>query len=629
MNITSWYGAHEQSSDIYSCISDVLGYKYTRHFINGDYATVLQAHGQAEIDGIIAKLTSDYGLDKAHNPSIRTYDSINNGVKIEILCEKCTAQCDKRKDENEVYECDEYECDYTYHKYVYGGVFYPKTAPWWWWKLPGTGDRTSPYCGTVWQGEYKICNEVGKHDLLGEHTYLSKDGYVTETLHGMSEVVLPASTCKKLACPVCYPTAISRMLIRVKAQLMRVPVAFGSFPTAIKQVDIEGRPVLLSADMFGEYIPPVRMRTLEDTTVYGKFKHVVVSPSEEDKALIKTEKGYRELVKKKVKLLKRVGYVGAVSIPHPFKIKKKPKSEIMRINEDTDRRTLIKYAKYNNDHVDVTMDPHFHEMALGTLDTEEIKKVYEETGWVIKELEERKTVYGTLFYELTHAGYHHTFDTITYWGVLARGSKILLDEEEHEDHVEKCACGTELKRYVWAAEGKPLLSKEAAAGEAGVYWVKVDMKNFREVDQLRSDITLGHNTGFEDFEYRYINPVTDEGELVDIAHDFKKKVNLNDIDGISSSDIAVTRGILDNVELVEDVEDLPEEVKVRTSLKDKLRLIVEFVTEHKENVTVNRIFINCEIPGGFNGLNEVNNLVRVLTRDGTLYYPRPGVISIV
>ena len=175
----------------------------------------------------------------------------------------------------------------------------------------------------------------------------------------------------------------------------------------------------------------------------------------------------------------------------------------------------------------------------------------------------------------------------------------MLDEEEHEDHVEKCACGTELKRYVWAAEGKPLLSKEAAAGEAGVYWVKVDMKNFREVDQLRSDITLGHNTDFEDFEYKYIDPVIDEGEPVDI------------------------------VELNVEVEDLPEEVKVRTSLKDKLRLIVEFVTEHKENVTVNRIFINCEIPGGFNGLNEVNNLVRVLTRDGTLYYPRPGVISIV
>ena len=79
-------------------------------------------------------------------------------------------------------------------------------------------------------------------------------------------------------------------------------------------------------------------------------------------------------------------------------------------------------------------------------------------------------------------------------------------------------------------------------------------------------------------------------------------------------------------DIIQGGEVVPDEVKV--SLRDKLRSVVGFVGNHSGQVTINQVFVNCAVPGGFTGLDEVNKLVNVLVRDGTLFYPAPDYLGV-
>ena len=452
----------------------------TRYFINGEYAQLLKTQSQDTISSVRVALKHCFGLSEIKNPVYIDHESHRNNAKKQYV-------------------------EFVDHQYVTGKVVDASTLNQNFWQLPGYGDKTHADCGKVWNGEYFICFEVGKHNLLGVSNVKRGKEFAEVNTIGKASVKLLACTCNHLSCPVCYPSTISRMTQRAVAHLMRMPADNGFIPTNLTKRSLKNKIVTQHDDV----IPPKRMLKPEDTTIYGKYKHVVVSPSEKDKQLIKTDSGYRELTKKMIKLLRKVGYVGSLYIPHPFKVKRKQGVDLSMVTENTDSVTMYQYAHYNNRECTVSWDLHFHNIALGELNKQAVKEMYEETGWIIKELDERETVYGTIFYQLTHAGYHKRFDTVNYWGVLSRKSRVLFEEEEKEVSLgPECACGSIMKPYIWVGEGDPVLKDEAERNEMGIYWLKLDPNNFREVVRLRAEQTIDKDYDPDDFEYKFV----DEGD---------------------------------------------------------------------------------------------------------------------
>jgi len=92
------------------------------------------------------------------------------------------------------------------------------------------------------------------------------------------------------------------------------------------------------------------------------------------------------------KIAKKCGLSGGLAIFHPFRSK--------------------------------DWSPHFHVLAFGWV--RHVKVLYERYGWVIKNVGVRKTVFGTLIYQLSHAGVHEDHHTVTWFGSLSY-NKMFVD----------------------------------------------------------------------------------------------------------------------------------------------------------------------------------------------------------
>lgn len=158
---------------------------------------------------------------------------------------------------------------------------------------------------------------------------------------------------------------------------------------------------------------------------YRKAIHVTVSVPEKHYSL-----EYPNLRKKVMKLLKEIGFIGGTLIPHPFR-------------EDV-RGWYLSW--------------HFHAVGYGWI--EHTKEVYEKTGYVVKNIGIRKTVRGTLSYQLSHAGYNKNYHVLTWFGELAYNK---LKVEEDLDDKEVCPdCGERLilVRYMGVDRPPPEVESE-------------------------------------------------------------------------------------------------------------------------------------------------------------------------
>jgi hypothetical protein len=109
--------------------------------------------------------------------------------------------------------------------------------------------------------------------------------------------------------------------------------------------------------------------------------------------------------------------------------------------------------------------PHLHILGFGWIvDTE---KYYHKTGIVVRNLRIRKTLSGTVWYQLSHAGIDptHRHNTVTWFGCMSYNKMHMSkDVEEHD----LCPyCGRELKEAVWVGPGESPI-KNAVEGEDGL-----------------------------------------------------------------------------------------------------------------------------------------------------------------
>lgn len=89
--------------------------------------------------------------------------------------------------------------------------------------------------------------------------------------------------------------------------------------------------------------------------------------------------------------------------------------------------------------------PHFHVLGYGWIVN--VEKTFQSSGWVIKNIGIRKTLKGTVKYQLSHCGIHASYHAITWFGRLAY-NKMKLRRFEHAP---PCCpwCGEDLRELIW------------------------------------------------------------------------------------------------------------------------------------------------------------------------------------
>jgi len=141
--------------------------------------------------------------------------------------------------------------------------------------------------------------------------------------------------------------------------------------------------------------------------------HVIVSVPHEDYGL-----SFPNMRKKVYRALKRVGLLGGMMIYHP---KRKNKAKVWYFS------------------------PHFHILGYGWL--QNIRQNYVHSGYVVKNIGVRKSVRGTIFYQLSHMGISPKFRTITWFGMLAY-NRLKVPKIKKEAQI--CPlCGNRLRMLIW------------------------------------------------------------------------------------------------------------------------------------------------------------------------------------
>ena len=148
--------------------------------------------------------------------------------------------------------------------------------------------------------------------------------------------------------------------------------------------------------------------------------HVTVSVPRDD-----YDKSLLVLRLKCYKALKSVHFLGGMVIFHP-------------------RRKDLKGEWY--------FSPHFHALGYGWIT--DVRKNYIASGWIVKNIGVRKTVEGTIWYQLSHAGVPEKRHVVTWIGALSY-NKLKISPDPEEKHV--CpVCGDPLRHVFWVGPGEDL-----------------------------------------------------------------------------------------------------------------------------------------------------------------------------
>lgn len=153
-----------------------------------------------------------------------------------------------------------------------------------------------------------------------------------------------------------------------------------------------------------------------------------------------------DLRKKAQKYVKKVGFWGGSCIFHPFRQQK---------------GSGIWY-----------FSPHFHFIGVGWILGDKVKNLYTRSGWIVKNVKVRQTIFGTAFYQLTHAGvwYGKSRKCSTTWFGCMSYNKMLMDPLSYGRDKRCPYCGEKIVTLLWIGEGDPPLPCGKGYLADGEYW---------------------------------------------------------------------------------------------------------------------------------------------------------------
>lgn len=188
-----------------------------------------------------------------------------------------------------------------------------------------------------------------------------------------------------------------------------------------------------------------------------KVVHLVASVPQKDYFL-----SIDQMRKKAYKSLKSVHALGGMLIFHP---KRKRCVKCKRPKPFKKNRCVC--GSYG---FEWYFSPHFHILGYGWI--YDVRKSYFSNGYVIVNLGIRKSVEGTIFYQLSHCGISTKKHTITWFGALSY-NKIKVIYKEKEDY--RCPlCSNKLRRVIYRGQNKEVFENliEFYDNEADWYYKK-------------------------------------------------------------------------------------------------------------------------------------------------------------
>ena len=308
------------------------------------------------------------------------------------------------------------------------------------WNLPSNGVAYD-LCGHIWYDEGKGCLRVKEH------------------LEGRIYVRLVGATCFRAMCPVCYQKWASREAGAIEDKFKRL-----SRNNAEASVPGLGRPI-----------------------------HVVVGVPEADAHLM--HDNFKYLRAKVYAIVKRAGVKGGCVIFHPYANDKmgEEKPEKVLIDESTGDFALESirdyYAKMDRHIRFWYVRPHFHIIGYAPRDydnpendsftPELIEAIYEDTGYIIKNLGVRDSVRNTAHYQLSHCGVKKGIQTVTWFGALSNRNYCKLNPlPKFKPRKPRCPdCDAELYPVRWEPDLPLILSRGTRASplegyQEGGYWIE-------------------------------------------------------------------------------------------------------------------------------------------------------------
>lgn len=257
--------------------------------------------------------------------------------------------------------------------------------------LPGQG---SPYpdCGT-WR--YHGCLKTEEHHGSLEDSDRKGKVYVKPYVR----------TCNRKTCSVCYESWCGKLASNITFRLLVYCVG-AETATELYMLPVSTK---ASQEMRSMYIE----RVFDSAS--NKPIHVVFSvpPAYSEHSL--------EYLRNRVyALAKRAGVYGGVSIFHPFRLNKVNKKWFW--------------------------SPHFHIIGFGWV--RGTKGIYEKTGWVIKNMGVRKSVFKTIMYMLSHCGVHEKYKVDSWFGQLSYNKFSIVKPPNNKPVCPLCGSELIILRFV-------------------------------------------------------------------------------------------------------------------------------------------------------------------------------------
>ena len=157
-----------------------------------------------------------------------------------------------------------------------------------------------------------------------------------------------------------------------------------------------------------------------------RAKHIVVSPPG-----WLHHKPLKFLRKQTYRYLKKVGCYGGTMIFHGY-----------RSYIDEWKRKIWYFSS------------HFHIIGFGWIIGSNVAKTYRENGWLVKNIGVRKSVFQTVYYQLSHCAIVQGKHTLTWFGELGyHNSKLKVEDEPILDNCPECFA--KLEELEWTGRGEP------------------------------------------------------------------------------------------------------------------------------------------------------------------------------
>ena len=336
------------------------------------------------------------------------------------------------------------------------------------WNLVGNGDSYPTTYNADGSVNRAGCGFMYKDEGLG---CLNSEGHDSN----MGYVKLITHKCMRPQCPTDYEYWAAREASRIEDKFRRVPKLIGQPETAEGRTQI-GVPIHLVISVPEKDAYLMDLNTLEVKRSRGRH-----ACNEIDQTEFTLINHYKKLTKKAQNIAKKVGFKGGCMIFHPFANDKLDENDEMAesftvdpLSGEFDVKKLKAYFRKINGEISSGdpknelrlwyIRPHFHLIGYGWI--ENTQQVYNKTGYVVKNLKARDSVFMTALYQLSHAGYREGQHTVTWIGCMSNRKYCELDPTpELPKTMPVCPeCHKELKPVRWVGEGISELDSETSEG---------------------------------------------------------------------------------------------------------------------------------------------------------------------